>query len=95
MVRMSMDQLFSERLQPASGGDDLHQNLGAVAVFIQHPLHRVELSDDFADADNRRSALPFRMVVVIFRHIGSVPALVRSVKTRLARIGYGGMLHIL
>ena len=95
MMRVGMDQFFSQRLQAAPGGDDLHQNLRAVAVFIQHPLHRVELSDDLADADNRRSALLFRMVVMIFRHMRSVTALARFVKKTLVHIGYGGMVLLL
>lgn len=92
MMRVGVDQFFSQRLQAAAGGDDLHQNLRAVAVFIQHPLHRVKLSDDLTDANDRRVALLFRMVVMIFRHNRSVTALARLVKKRLVPIGYGGIL---
>ena len=56
MMGVRMNQLFGERFQAAPGGDDLGEDFRAVAIFVQHPFHRVELTDDLADADNGSTA---------------------------------------
>ena len=91
MMRVGMDQFFGQRLQPAPGGNDLRQDFRAVPVFVQHPLDGVELADDFAHADNRGAALLFGMVVIVFRHGGSIGGESGSVKNWLTKKGYGGI----
>ena len=74
MMRVGMNQLFGQRFQPAPGGDNLREDFRAVAVFVQHPLDRVELTDNFAHPDNRGAALLFGMVMMVFGHGGSIAA---------------------
>lgn len=52
MMRVAMNELFGQRFQPATGGNDLRKDFRAVTVFVQHPFHGVELSDDFPNTDN-------------------------------------------
>ena len=74
MMGVGMNQFFGQRFQAAAGGDDLRQDFRAVAILVQHPLHGVELADDFADPDNRGAALLFGMVMMVFGHGGSIAA---------------------
>ena len=95
MMGVRMNQFFGERFQAATGGDDLREDFRAVAIFVQHPFHRVELADDFAHPDNRGAALLFGMVMMVFGHAQSVRAAGSFVKKRLANKGYGGMILLL
>ena len=91
MMRVGMNQLFGQRLQPAARGDDLREDFRAVAVLVQHPLHGVELADDFAHPDNRGAALLFGMAVIVFRHSGSIRGESGNVKNWFTDKGYGGI----
>src|SRR5678815_1970127 len=68
VMGVGMNQLFSQRFQPAPGGDDLRQDFRAISIFGQHLLHGVELADDFAHSHNRGAAFLFGMVMVVFGH---------------------------
>ena len=91
MMRVGMNQLFRQRFQPAAGGDNLRQDFRAVPVLVQHPLHGVELADDFAHPDNRGAALFYGMVMFVFRHGATISGEVGSVKNGLTNKGYGGI----
>ena len=95
MVRVRMNQLFSQRFQPAAGGDDLRQDFRAIPIFIQHPLHGLELSDDLADANNRGMALLLRVMMLVFWHAQIIRGNRGGVKKRLTKKGYGGIRHSL
>ena len=43
-----MNQRFRQRLDGLAGGNQLHEDFRAVAVFLQHPLDGVHLADDAA-----------------------------------------------
>ena len=91
MVRMGMNQLFGQRFQPAAGGDDLRQDFRTVPVFVQHPLHGIELPDDLTHSDNRGPALIFGMVMMVFGHNGSIRGESRCAKNWFTYKGYGGI----
>ena len=91
MMRVGMNQLFGQRFQPAPGGDNLREDFRAVPVFVQHPFDGVELTDNFAHPDNRGAALLFGMMMMVFRHGGSISGESRTVKNWLTNKGHGGI----
>lgn len=48
VLHVRVDQSFRQRLDGLSRGHQLHEDFRAVAVFLQHPLNGVHLSDDAA-----------------------------------------------
>ena len=69
----------------------MREDLRTVPIFVQHPLDGVQLADDFSHADNRGAALLFGMVVMIFRHGGSIRGEGRAVNNHLTTKGDGGI----
>jgi len=47
-----MNQFLGERFQTAPGGDDLEEDVHAIAVFVDHSFDGVELTANFANPDN-------------------------------------------
>jgi len=52
MMSMRMNQFLGERFQTAPGGDDLEEDVHAIAVFVDHSFDGVELTANFANPDN-------------------------------------------
>ena len=50
VLHVGMNQRLGQRLEGFPGRNQLHEDLGAVAVRVQHPLDGVQLADDAADA---------------------------------------------
>ena len=92
MTCVGVDKLFGERFEAAPRGNDLIQNLRAIAIFGKHPLHGIKLADDLANADNEGTLFLFRMVM-IFAHAGSLCADWRMVKNWFVCKGGGGIVH--
>ena len=86
-----MNQLFRQRFQTASRGNDLRENLRAVSVLFQHPLYGPELADDFANADNGSAAIFLGMLVVVVGHAVRISGVAALVKNGLSAMGYGGI----
>ncbi len=91
MMRVRMNQLFGQRLQATTGGDDLRQDFRAIPVFVQHSLDSIELTDNFAHPDDQGAVLFFWMVMIVFRHGGSISGESGSVKNWFTNKGHGGI----
>lgn len=72
MVEMRVNDFFGERLQGSPSRYQLSEDLGAVALRLDHPLDTIELPDDFAEAGFERLRLFFWMRVMNVGHAGRV-----------------------
>ena len=93
VVDVRVNQFFGQRFQATTGGNDLRENLRAVAVLFQHPLDGPELADHFADTQNGGAAFFFWMLMVFVSHTARVSGIAALVKNGLRSMGYGGICH--
>jgi hypothetical protein len=57
LVKMRLNHFFAERLERLAGRDDLHEHIRAVFISFDHFFNPLDLSFDFAQADDERSFL--------------------------------------
>lgn len=63
VVKMAIDELLRERLDRFTRRHQLSQDLRAIAVFVQHALDRVQLTDDLADSHLESLLFALRVMV--------------------------------
>lgn len=69
VMQMGVNDFLREGLDRFTGGDELREHLCAVSVGFEHPLHAIELSDNFSQAGFERIRIRLGvMMEVRFRH---------------------------
>ena len=88
-----MDDDLGKRFERFAGGDDLSQDIHAIAIGVDHLLNRLKLTDDFSQPNFKRSSFLYAVNVLgRLGHSRSLDRLNAFENVILANKGYGGIL---
>jgi len=88
-----MNELFGERLDGTTSGNELSEDFRAVAVLVEHFLDPVQLADNFAEAQDVGLPL-FSGMMVLVRHGDSLREMdCQCERKALPSMGYGGISY--
>lgn len=95
IVRVRMNELFAQRLDSLSRGNELSENFGTIPVLFDHSIDRGQLAGDLAQPQPQCFSLLFWMLVVVWLHKNLDERRKQSIKEGYCPVkGYGGMVLI-